>query len=82
MFKIHNNELAENTIIKFESLILLIINHFSKTKMLTDPLTAISVIVINGITIINIYVNEIGIIALKYVNGTLKAHIKSTNWNV
>ena len=65
MLKIHNNELAENTIIKYESLILLIINHFSKTKMLTDPLTAISVIVINGITIINIYVNEIGIIALK-----------------
>ena len=53
MLKIHNNELAENTIIKYESLILLIINHFSKTKMLTDPLTAISVIVINGITIIN-----------------------------
>ena len=75
MLKIHNNELAENTIIPYELLILLIINHFSKTKMLTDPLTAISVIVINGIIIINIYVAEIGIIALKYVSGTSKAQI-------
>ena len=82
MLKIHNKELAENTIIPYSELILLSINHFSNTKILTEPLTAISVIVINGIIIINIYVAEIGIIALKYVSGTSKAHIKSTNWNV
>ena len=58
MFKIHNNELAENTKIPYELLILLIINHFSKTKILTGPLTAISVMVMNGIIIIKIYVND------------------------
>ena len=82
MLKIHNKELAENTIIPYSELILLSISHFSKTKILTEPLTAISVMVIKGITIINKYVNEIGIIASKYDNGMLKAHIKSTNWNV
>lgn len=82
MFKIHNNELAENTINPNELFIPLIMNHFSNTKILTDPLIAISVIVINGTIVINKYVNDIGIIAFKYVNGILKAQIKSTNWKV
>ncbi len=82
MLKIHNKELAENTIIPKDEFILFIISHFSKIKILTEPLTAISIIVINGTIIISKYVNEIGIIALKYVNGMLKAQIKSTNWNV
>ena len=45
MLKIHNKELAENTIIPYSELILLSISHFSNIKILTEPLTAISVIV-------------------------------------
>lgn len=65
MLKIHNKELAENTIALNDELIPFIINHFSNIIMLIDPLTAISVIVIKGTTIIARYVKEIGIIALK-----------------
>lgn len=79
MLIIHNNELAENTIDANVVFILFIISHFSKIKMLTEPLTAISVIVIKGITIIIRYVIEIGIMALRYESGMLKAHIRSTN---
>lgn len=82
MFKIHSSELAENTIMLYEELIPLSIIHFSKIRMLTEPLTAISVMVMNGIIIMAIYVNEMGIMALKYVKGMLKTHIRSTNWNV
>lgn len=80
MLKIHNNELAENTIALKDELIPLIISHFSNIIILIEPLTAISVMVIKGTTIIMRYVNEIGIIVLKYERGTLKAHINNTNW--
>ena len=65
MLKIHNSELAENTIIPNDEFMSFIISQFSNTIMLTEPLTAISVIVMNGTIIINKYVNEIGIMALK-----------------
>ena len=63
ILKIQSNELAEKTITPNELLISFISIHFSKITILTEPLTAISVIVINGIIIIDKYVNEIGIIA-------------------
>ena len=65
MFNIQSSELAENTITPKDEFMSLIINHFSKTNILTEPLTAISVIVIKGTIIIRRYVSEIGIMALK-----------------
>lgn len=82
MFIIHNNELAEKTIDANDVFISFIISHFSKIKMLTEPLTAISVMVMNGMTIIIRYVKDIGIIDWIYVSGMLNAQIKMTNWNV
>ena len=78
MLKIHNKELAEKTIALREILILFIDNHFSNIIILTDPLTAISVMVMKGIIIITKYVMDIGIIACGYDKGTLNAHIKIT----
>ena len=79
ILKIHNSELAENTIALNDVFIPFIISHFSNIIILIEPLTAISVIVIKGTTIIMRYVIEIGIIALKYERGTLKAQISKTN---
>ena len=57
--------LAKNTIMVNEVLMPCMASHTSKTPMQTAPRTAISVIVINGITVISRYVIIIGIIALK-----------------
>ena len=65
ILKIHNSELAENTIALKDELIPFIISHFSNIIILMEPLTAISVIVMNGTIIIMRYVNEIGIMAFK-----------------
>ncbi len=61
----HKIVLAEKTIMLHELLIALIANHFSKTTMQTEPLTAISVIVMKGMTVIKRYVTIIGIMELK-----------------
>lgn len=57
--------LAENTIIVKDVLIPCMLSHASKTQMQTEPRTAISVIVINGMTVIKRYVSMMGIIASK-----------------
>lgn len=57
--------LAEKTIIVNDVLMPFMPSHASKTEMQTPPRTAISVIVIYGITVIKRYVIIIGIIASK-----------------
>ena len=48
----HSMVLAEKTIMENEVLMPCMLSHVSKTQMQTEPRTAISVIVINGITVI------------------------------
>ena len=57
--------LAENTIIVNDELMPCILSHASKTQMHTEPRTAISVIVINGMTVIKRYVSMMGTMASK-----------------
>lgn len=71
--------LAEKAIMLYEVLMLSISNHLSKTMIQTEPLTAISIMVMKGTTIMARYVIDTGIIMLKYDRGMLKAHDNNTN---
>lgn len=71
--------LAENAIMLYVVLMPRISNHLSKTMIQTEPLTAISIMEMNGTIIMARYVNDTGIMMLKYESGMLKAHDNNTN---
>ncbi len=79
MLMTQSKVLAEKAIILYEVLIPSISNHLSKTIIQTEPLTAISIMVMNGTIIMARYVIDTGIIMLRYDRGMLKAHDNNTN---